>query len=495
MRNKYTWLFLIVALAAFMRLYNLSTTPPGLYPDEAMNGNNAVEAMETGDYKVFYPENNGREGLFINIQAVFLKYLPHTPETLRLPSAIFGILTIFGLYLLAKEIFAERKRHEKEIIALLSSFFLAVSFWHINFSRIGFRAIMAPFFAVFAVYFFLKAMNIPENSRKEKTKIYSYAIIGGIFFGLGFYSYIAYRVLPFLFLLFILFFYKERKFWKITLTFIVATAIAAAPLGLYFSHNPADFLGRTSQISIFNSPTPIHNLAVNTVKTLGMFNFQGDGNFRHNFAGEAELYWPVGILFIIGVLLLLGWLAKGIKKGVMNKDNFPVAAIFGWMILAMLPVIVSDEGLPHALRAILMVPPVFILAGLGGEYVFRKFKEHSRTFRRFSFVFALVFLILLSANVYEKYFISWADNINVQGAFAADDVEMGNVINTLPKESPKYILVESGGVLVNGIPMPAQTVMFMTDTYTSEKQKEKNVFYFTPEDKISIPDSAYFFKI
>src|SRR3989338_5186445 len=67
-------LLLILIIAGFLRLYHITTVPPGLYPDEAMNGNNALQAIQTGNYKVFYPENNGREGLFIYIQALFLKF-------------------------------------------------------------------------------------------------------------------------------------------------------------------------------------------------------------------------------------------------------------------------------------------------------------------------------------------------------------------------------------------------------------------------------------
>ena len=140
MKNKYFLLLLIIIIASFFRLYNLPSTPPGLYPDEAMNGNNALEANTTGEYKVFYPENNGREGLYINIQAVFLKFLPNTPETLRLPSALFGILTVLGLYLLTGQLFKHHKY--KNEIALLASFLLAVSFWHINFSRIDRKSVV-----------------------------------------------------------------------------------------------------------------------------------------------------------------------------------------------------------------------------------------------------------------------------------------------------------------------------------------------------------------
>ena len=69
------WLLLgILIVAVFFRLFALTNFPSGLYPDEAMNGNNALEALAGpaaggagGNFKIFYPENNGRGGLFINI--------------------------------------------------------------------------------------------------------------------------------------------------------------------------------------------------------------------------------------------------------------------------------------------------------------------------------------------------------------------------------------------------------------------------------------------
>ncbi|MEK9147933.1 MAG: hypothetical protein AAB650_00675, partial [Patescibacteria group bacterium] len=69
LRPEILILLAILILGAGFRFYLLPSVPPGLYPDEAANGNNAREALETGNFKVFYPENNGREGLFINIQA------------------------------------------------------------------------------------------------------------------------------------------------------------------------------------------------------------------------------------------------------------------------------------------------------------------------------------------------------------------------------------------------------------------------------------------
>ncbi len=400
-RKIFLLLLLILIIASFFRLYQITTTPPGLYPDEAMNGNNALQALRTGDFsalggpasgwKVFYPENNGREGLFINIQALFLKAFNSPsqissketwegkPWVLRLPSAIFGILTVLGIYFLTKELFdvkisfspkppqpsghglqpqvevarrgqASESQDERsglrknEILALLSAFFLATSFWHINFSRIGFRAIMAPMFLTWSLYLLLKVLNQVKNKseiRNLKSEIYSKrtwdlglgtwcsAVLAGLLYGLGFYTYIAYRVTPVLIAFILLFHWfknkdspTRKKILVSSLLFLVSSFIVALPLGIYFLQHPADFFGRTSEISIFASPTPLKDFSLNVLKTLGMFNFAGDWNWRHNYAGAPELFWPVGILFILGVFI-------GIKSMV-RSSKFEITLGFGF---------------------------------------------------------------------------------------------------------------------------------------------------------------------
>ncbi len=119
---------------------------------------------------------------FLNLS---IKLFGTEPWALRIVSGIFGTLTVLGLYLLTKQLF------NKESVALLSSFFLATSFWHINFSRIGFRAIMAPAFLVWSLFLLFKIVN-------QTKKNWLLPILAGFIFGLGFHSYIAYRIAPIL---------------------------------------------------------------------------------------------------------------------------------------------------------------------------------------------------------------------------------------------------------------------------------------------------------
>jgi len=48
-----------------------------------------------------------------------------------------------------------------------------------------------------------------------------------------------------------------------------------------------------------------------------MFNFYGDPNMRHNYSGDPELFFPVGILFLIGfwqMIKIFSFLAKKTGK-------------------------------------------------------------------------------------------------------------------------------------------------------------------------------------
>jgi len=519
-KNQWLVLVVIIIAAVVFRFHNITSTPPGLYPDEAMNGNNALLAIETGDYKIFYPENNGREGLFINIQAQFLKLFRKfdagykcltsrsfikttepaptgcyfTPESwmLRVPGAIFGVLTVLGLYLLVQRLFNWQ-------IASLSSYLMAIAFWHVNFSRIGFRAIMAPMLLVWGMYFLWRGLS--------SGKLWNFAA-SAILWGLGFYTYIAFRAMPLSLILVLLAYWHATKkdfsqekylFTRNQLLrglalFLIVFVVVALPIAYYFWTHPADFLGRTGQLSIFALNNPLQALAENTYKTLGMFNFIGDHNWRHNLSGSPILLWPVGVLFVLG--FLRSWI-KLFKRAKTHGHLSTVhVLLLSWFFIGLLPTVISNEGLPHALRAILVAPVVFIWAGEGLWWIIDKIGDFYRArdihdlhirhrwMKESSFVATialLVFLAAITAAEYDKYFNTWAKNPITPSYFNQNYVKIGEALNMLPRKTKKYVLVNAGGVDVNGTPMPAQTVMFITDTWTPEKQKAKNIYYLTVE--------------
>ncbi len=470
-KNSLLLLIGILLLASFFRLYQLDILPPGLYPDEAMNANDALDTLESGDYKVFYSENNGREGLFVWLIAFSFKIFGPAPWSLRLVSAIFGILTVLGLYLLSSQLFNRK-------IALLSSFLLAVSFWHVNFSRIGFRAVLVPFLLCFSFYFLFRAF--------EKKIVWDY-IWAGIFFGLGFYTYIAFRVAVLILGVVVLwqiidYWLKKKRFqnkilemfkkiyikdhwWKIDV-FFIAIIVILLPITFYFIQNPQDFIGRAGGVSVFGQEEPLKELALSVVKTLGSFNFYGDGNWRHNLAGSPLLAWPTGALFIIGLVLII----KDIFSKIWKKkipDLVPLFLIV-WFGSMLLPAVLTAEGLPHALRMIGVIPTAYIFAAIGFVWLYQKFSKYNK---KLALIVLTLFLVAPTAINFHKYYFAWAKSPHTPGAFREDLVNLANHLNNLPEETKKYLIVNEGGVPVphpDGLAMPAQTIIFIERTSNSD---------------------------
>ncbi len=482
-KNEKLVVLVILAIAIFFRLYHLGSIPPGIYPDEAVNGNDALKVLDSGHPQVFYPNNNGREGLFINLTALSFKLLGVSVWSFKLVPILAGLLGIWALYLLAKEMFTWQ-------IGAISSFLMATSFWHVNFSRIHFRAILAPLLMTWIIYFLWKGL---------KGRHLVNFLISGIFLGLGFYTYIAFRIAPLILILglasywqFIKKDFSHEKYEQARqhlllglVLFLITTIMIAAPIGAYYLAHPADFLGRTSQISVFSSPNPLKQLGINIWQTFGMFNFEGDHNWRHNISGRSILLWPVGILFLAGLFRSVIKLFK--HRFDHGHFSATQAILLAWFLLGLAPVFISNEGLPHALRAILVAPVVFLLAGEGTWWFFSWLRNWYRARNNpheailVSTMVLLIFLSSLGLAEYRKYFIDWAQNPETASAFNKNYWQIGEEINKLPPSVPKYVVVYAQGVLVDELPMPAQTVMFVTQTYTKQLQQEKNTFYLTPE--------------
>lgn len=480
-------LVLILFVATFFRFYNLTQAPPGLYPDEATNGVNALEALNNKNWKVFYPENNGREGLFINIQSLSLKIFGAQPWALRGVSGVFGVLTILGLFLLTQLLWNNR-------LALLASYLMAISFWPVNFSRLGFRAIMLPFILVWAFYFLWRGLLL---------KKYWLILIGGLIYGLGFHTYISWRASPLIIVLFFSFLLLKRRSTKNQSfhleallpsmgIFILGAIISASPLLWYYLHNQADFMGRAAQVSIFNSNSPIKSLAISIAKTLGMFNIAGDFNWRHNLAGRPELFWPVGLGFLIGLI--------GAFKNLKNTNYKLLITnyfLIIWFFIMLLPNFLAPEGAPHALRALGALPAVFIFSALGLDFIYQKTQRYFnrallktenekrfdqiRRIKKEIYLLAIVFLIMVGLWEARTYFVVWARKTEVRQEFSERLVDISDYLKKLKPETKKFVIINEGGALVKNIPIQAQPIIFLN----FNRQKEIN--FIRPDDIAFLP--------
>jgi 4-amino-4-deoxy-L-arabinose transferase-like glycosyltransferase len=441
---KYALLIVILALAFFLRIYHLESIPIGLYPDEAANGVDALHALETKHFELFYPANFGREGLFINLQALSIWIFGNNIVALKLFSVLFGTLTALGLYFLGKELF------HRTAAGLIAAFMVATSYWAINFSRIGFRAIMTAFLLSFSFFFFFRGL------RTQRKLDFLWA---GLIFGLGLHTYIAFRVAPLILILLLpaLLLSYERflaRFWKHGLAFILGAFIAASPMFYHFfvSH-PEDFESRSSHISVFNPEVNHGNLWGTVAKTFSIslvkYNFFGDQNWRHNYPPYPILDPVVGTCFLSGFFILLWQTLRLLYRRLRFADrDFRLVInffLFGSFFAMLAPEFLTDEGLPHALRSIGTQVPVFLFATVPVLWIIKK-ASHAKYGLRIA-LFSLLLIAFSASALFNitKYFLLFAHNPKSGEAFNEAYTNMAAYFLSLPDATHKYYLIDRQG--------------------------------------------------
>ncbi|MDX1535625.1 MAG: hypothetical protein R3346_02600 [Candidatus Spechtbacterales bacterium] len=509
-KSMVSLLLLISVIAIFFRFWQLESIPPGLWPDEAINANTAVSILEDNDLRVFYPDNNGREGLYFHLVAISFALFGISITTFKLVGAIAGALTVIGQYFLTKEVmilwgrFKKIKARNVRYISLLSSFFVATSFWHINFSRIGFRAILMPLVLVFSFYFMLRGL---------RTKRYLDTIIAGAIFGLGFHTYISFRlmvaVLGLMFLMWLVLAIKQgwtKRLLGLSLAYGLATIVTALPIGIYFLQNPNHFFVRASGVSVFGQENigAMAALLESGIKHLGMFNVVGDRNWRHNLGGAPQLQPIVSLFFLVGALVVgkssiktfFNLLRDRAKRTLDNYYGFITGAfLFAWFVVMLLPGVLTYEGIPHALRVIGVIPIAYIFAGYGAYLALSKLfslMEKRNMEKKFYPTVVAVLAVLVVATTFYSYFILWANHPQLESSFTVRFMDVGYTLNELPEGSPKYVL-KTEGDLPTEVPKFLQSAEGMDNTIYIDTSKTADIEFESGSFVLTMHKDASFF--
>lgn len=410
----YLWPLLILVLAAILRFYLISTIPFGWHYDESANALLARDIAAGKQFPIYYAAYTGREVLFIYLEALAYKMVGVGIVPARLVAAGTGLLTVALTIAVGKEFVSRR-------MGLWAAAFLAVSLWHVIFSRNDYRVISQPLVQLLAIWFFLRGLRgtpaepVPVVGRGWRRSRRDF-ILAGIFLGLTLYTYTGARFFPFVILgiaiLALLFARKEiRRLWPwIVLSGLVALAVFA-PLGIYFLNHPGDFLGRSVQVSVF-SPAwsggdPWGRLWQSVRETAGMFTYRGDPNFRFNYASQ-PVFGPLeGALFYAGLLLCL-WLALRTR----GLQRVLYASMILWLIVMLLPMTFSAEGLPYYPRAAGVLPVIYFFPALTVDAAARWAEGHlpgaaGQALRLAGRLLLVVFLGWLAFHTYQQYFVQW----------------------------------------------------------------------------------------
>ena len=383
LKNKKLIIVAVILIAAVLRFNQLNTLP-ALNADEAAIGYNVYSLIETGkdEHGNLWPVhfqsfNDYKPGLFFYIVLPFVYFLGLNEWAVRIPGALLGLGTVLLVYqltveLVNRETARNRQQDYVHILGLIAAFLLAISPWHIHFSRGGWEVNAGTFFIVLGIWLALVSL------RK-----------GGKFWFLSFSSFVAslytYHstriIVPLLALGFVFFFGKNlwhgRK--KILLPAIIAI-LFLIPLAIDLI-GPAG-VARAGGVSIFIDKGVVERINEQrgehaSMGSLGALLFHNKlSNYSWEFVSNwGEHFWgqflflsgddierdkvpEIGLLYLIQ----LPFLMVGLFSIARNPRGLGI--VVWWLAVAPFAAALTFQS-PHALRSHNMIIPLTIISAFG----------------------------------------------------------------------------------------------------------------------------------
>lgn len=414
----YIALFFIIISAFFLRLYKVTEDPPSLNWDEVSIGYNAYSVLKTGkdEWNQSFPihfKSYGEYKLPVQIYASIpgIATFGLNEPGVRITPVVYGTLTVLVLFFLGRILFAS------ELAGLIAAFLLGISPWHIQLTRASFESSLATLFVTTGIWFLVKGF-----------KNHKWFVLSMAPFALSVFTYNSARIFTPLFLIVILFLYRKSliKFRKIAVISIIVFTILLLPLVPYLFSGERS--ARYKLVSITddpgliprinenrghsNLPQPLSRLVHNKITYVAFYFsrnylahftpqflfFSGAPHKQHHVQNMGELY-----LFQAPFLLL------GLYALFKLKNNFK-GLLFAWVLLAFIPVSVTNDSIPHALRTLIAVPFYQLVSGLGFIFSLRWFRKWGNELKALSVVILIILAGLSLAWYLYNYYVIYPKN-------------------------------------------------------------------------------------
>lgn len=394
---------LLMLLGAFLRLFYLGIVPGGMHQDESFLALNSFglyhEGMDSAGnpYPVYMSSwGDGQSAMYSWLLTPLLALNHGIPTMLltRIPQAVISILTLWCVYCLMKHMFGRR-------VGLWSLFLLAICPWHIMMSRWGLDANLAPGFLMFALFFFIKAL---DNHKLLP--------LAALFYGLSLYCYaVIWPIVPLMLLLQILYGLYHRKLHldKWSALSVVLLFLLALPLMLFVLINsdiipeirlpfmtiPKTLGYRGGEVSF-----ELSQMYSNLKTCAHLFLLQDTGS-AYDMILPWGLFYDIGRVFIvIGVFCLLYKLIGSFRRKEFAYEYFLFVQLLCGGIIGLL---VSVRM--HQLNAIFI--PLVLCEAYGVwkvlEFLARKRTTLARLFQGCIIAIYLICLVLFQRDYYGEY--------------------------------------------------------------------------------------------
>jgi 4-amino-4-deoxy-L-arabinose transferase-like glycosyltransferase len=332
----------VLVLAAGARMIAIESVPPGFWFDESAVAVNAALIAEAGvdqygePWPLFFRAlDDYKEPLFLYSVALSVRLLGRSVASARLPAALWGVLGVLVAYFLGREVIGSGAG------GTWTAAFVAVTPWHIHFSRWSEQAIVLTVVYSAAVLFMIRLV---------RRRTAADGVAAGLFLAAGFYAYSPAKLLVAASLAAFLLFAWRRRFVASTAfaAFLAAFTLAALPFVAFYVSTADSLNLRFERIRIPWTEAPAAYLSHLDPR----FAFgRGDADIRLA-TRSAMLPWYLAPLAAAGAFAAL------------RRRSAAGLAMAG--ILAFTPVLGSlTHGYPHATRTLTALPFVQVLAALG----------------------------------------------------------------------------------------------------------------------------------
>ncbi len=436
--------------AVLLRFPLLATIPVGLHYDEAWSGIDAATVTWT-HLPVFFTDSNGMEPAYLYLQALSMAVFGRTPFALRVVSAVLGTATVLALYLLMR-------RMAGSTTALFAAAVLAVTYWDVHVSRLGYRAVMLPLFECLA--WWALWMGTQRHSAR-------WLVLGGAFVGMSLYTYSTARAFPLAVTLWFGWLAVRELNWRRIAQLIlvgVAALVVFAPLGLYFLHNPDAFLNRVGQVVVL-SPTVSGNnpntVLTGVIKTLGMFSVHGDPQWKYNLSGK-PIFDPLMSAGLYAGAVLCIWLMvqrrgrASVASNTSERDapqrpgvtaapaELPpdgAALLLIWFVVMIIPGMITTDP-PETLHTFATVPVVCTLPAVGFLALWALFKRRWPLPNHTGAALATALIVAEGIATAISYFVIWAPNPQTYYWLHGDVADLAYRLESEPASVQLYVATE-----------------------------------------------------
>jgi 4-amino-4-deoxy-L-arabinose transferase-like glycosyltransferase len=369
-------LVLIVTLGFLLRVYDLSSIPGSLNPDETAIGYTSYSFLMSGadEHGKFLPLSLQSFGdwklpVYSYIGVIHVALFGLNEFSVRSVSMMSGVIGVLLIYFIGKNLFGKRS------IALISALFFAISPWSIYFSRAAYEVNLATTIFLGG---FLALLHYFQN-KKAKCLILSF-----ILFGITMFTQHNYIIFTPIYVFTVLVIFRKNIIynskWYVAISFfVILIAVSYASIAVGGGK-------KISNLNIFNDKNIIYNRVEklrgdnspknNFIERVFHTRYSGgtyqlvlnylnsySPNFLFDKGGEKLVHniGDVGYFYVFDAFLVM----VGLGFLLWNREKRVILLLVPWLIIAPIPSAITRELSGTRLFTIV---PVFVLVASYGAY-------------------------------------------------------------------------------------------------------------------------------